>query len=101
MNIQEIAVNTNDLQRDINAMKNALDQVKKRTDSMFQEVNALNGMWEGPAHEAFARQFAADYQIMQELQKEVEKLIECMQYADKEYLSCESSITTIINSIRI
>jgi len=101
MNIQEIAVNTDDLQRDINEMRNSLNQVKRRTDSMFQEINALNGMWEGSAHEAFARQFSADYQVMQELQKEVGKLIECMQYADKEYLSCESSINTIINSIRI
>lgn len=101
MNIQEIAVNTDDLQRDINEMRNSLNQVKRRTDSMFQEINSLNGMWEGPAHEAFSRQFSADYQVMQELQKEVSRLIECMQYADKEYLSCESAINTIINSIRL
>lgn len=101
MDIREIAVDTNLLQSDINNMRASLEKVKRKTESMFQEINALNGMWEGPAHEAFMRQFAADYQKMKELQGTIGKLIDCMQYADREYVTCENDIYSIINAVRI
>lgn len=101
MNYQEIAVNTSTLQNDINEMQNALDKVKKRTERMFNEIMALEGMWEGQAHEAFERQFLIDVQNMQNLCSTINDLIGCMQYADKEYISCENSVHSIINSIKI
>lgn len=101
MSIQVIEVNTDTLQSDINDMRASLAKVKSKTESMFEDINALNGMWEGPAHETFIQQFTADYRRMKELQDAIGKLIDNMQYADKEYISCESGIQSIINTIRI
>lgn len=101
VDIQEIAVNTDTLQSDIKNMQISLDKVKRKTESMFQEIKILSGMWEGPAHDAFMRQFTVDYQKMKELQNVIGKLIDCMQYADKEYIACENEIYSIINTIRI
>ena len=67
MNIQEIAVNTVTLQNDISDMQEALEKVKKRTQSMFDEIKELDSMWDGAAHMAFKQQFNLDHQKMVEL----------------------------------
>lgn len=101
MSIQEIAVNTATLQNDINDMQEVLEKVKKRTQSMFDEIMELDSMWDGVAHMAFKQQFNQDYQKMVELCNTISSLIFCMQYAKKEYEACEKSIHSIVNSIRI
>lgn len=101
MDIQEIAVNTDTLQSDINNMQMALNKVKQTADSMFQEINALSAMWEGPAHDAFMQQVAIDQQKMKDIQSVIGKLIDNTQYADKEYIACENEINAIINAIQI
>lgn len=101
MDIREIAVDINTLQNDIRDMQDALDRVKERSKRMFEELDALCGMWGGPSHEAFVRQSRDDCQKMQELWKVIERLIECMEYADKEYMSCENTVHSIIKTIQI
>lgn len=101
MDIREIAVDTNTLQNDIRDMQGALARVKERSERMFRELDALGGMWEGSLHEDFVRQSAADCQKVQELWEVIGRLIECMQYADKEYMSCENTVHSIIKTIQI
>ena len=101
MDIREIAVDTNTLQNDIRDMQDALGRVKERSKRMFDEIDALGDMWEGASHEAFIRQSREDCQKMQELWEVIGGLIECMQYADKEYISCENTVHSIIKTIQI
>ena len=101
MDIREIAVDTNTLQNDIADMQGALDKVKERSRCMFDGLNALGSMWEGVSHEAFIRQSGEDCRKMQELWEVIERLIECMEYADKEYMSCENTVHSIIKTIQI
>ena len=101
MDIREIEINTDTLQSDINEMRNLLKFLQNKLKNMNGKVTELNAMWEGPAHEAFSREFQKDCQDMQELLKAVGELIEHMQYADREYISCENTIHSIINTIRI
>lgn len=101
MDIREIAVDTNTLQNDIKDMQDALGKVKEKSERMFDGIDALGSMWEGDSHDAFIRQESADRQKMQELWEVIERLIECMQYADKEYMSCENTVHSIIKTIQI
>jgi len=101
MDIREITVDTATLQNDINDVQSALCKVKAYSESMFREIDALGEMWDGEAHDAFLVQMQENRRKMQELQKVIERLIECMQYADHEYLSCEDAVHSIINTIRI
>lgn len=101
MDIREITVDTVTLQNDINDVQNALGKVKAYSESMFREINALSDMWDGEVHDTFVMQIQENRRKMQELQKVIERLIECMQYADHEYLSCEDAVHSIINTIRI
>lgn len=101
MDIREIAVDTNTLQNDIRDMQDALGKVKEKSERMFDGLDALGSMWEGDSHDAFIRQERADRQKMQELWEVIARLIECMQYADKEYISCENTVHSIIKTIQI
>lgn len=101
MDIREIRVNTDTLQSDINEMRNQLKFLQQRTKGMEDNVAALNAMWEGSAHEAFSREFQRDCTDMKELLETVGGLIEHMQFADREYVSCENAIHSIVNTINI
>lgn len=101
MDIREITVDTATLQNDINDIQSALCKVKARSESMFREIDVLDNMWDGEAHDTFFVQMQEKHRKMQELQKVIERLLECMQYADHEYLSCEDAVHSIINTIRI
>lgn len=101
MDIREIVVDTNALQSDISHMQSILSKAKESSESMFRSIDVLSGMWEGDSHETFLRQMEEDCRKMQELWEAVERLIECMQYADKEYTSCENAVHSIIKTIQI
>lgn len=101
MDIREITVDTATLRNDINDVQSVLCKVKEHSESMFREIDALGDMWDGEAHDTFFVQMQENRRKMQELQKVIERLIECMQYADHEYLSCEDAVHSIINTIRI
>ena len=101
MDIREIAVDTNTLQNDIDDMRRTLDRVRERSESMFQAIDILDDMWEGTSHEEVVRQNAGDRRKMRELCEVIEKMIECMRYADDEYMSCENAVHSIIKTIQI
>lgn len=101
MDIREITVDTVVLQNDINDMRSALGRVKERSESMFEKMEMLGSMWDEETRGAFYAQIREDNHKMQELQEVIGRLIECMQYADKEYLSCEDAVHAIINTIQI
>lgn len=101
MDIREIAVDTNTLKNDMADMRRILDKVKERVKSMSREIEILDGMWEGASHEEAVRQNVDDCRQMQELCEMIEKMIECMQYADNEYMSCENAVHSIIKTIQI
>ena len=101
MDIREITVDMAILQNDINDMLSALCKVEERSENMFREMEILGSMWEGDDHEAFLAQVQEDRCKMQELHKVIGRLIECMQYADKEYISCENTVHSIIKTIQI
>lgn len=99
--IQNIAVDTQILHSDINAVQEALDDAKSRAEKMFEGITELSSMWEGSAHDAFTGQFHIDYESMENLFRTISELIDCMRFADKEYNSCETAVEMIINSIRV
>lgn len=68
---------------------------------LFQEMEELDSMWDGPASQAFAVQFQTDYQIMQDIIENLKGFIQCMQYAADEYNKCENTIAELISAIRI
>ena len=101
MDKHEIAVDTDMMHHSARGLQDALDKMKAEIESLFLEMEEFTGMWDGPAHEDFLKQLWQDKQKMQEFEKAAKKLVECMEYAGKEYQSCENAVSSIVHTIQI
>lgn len=99
MAYKEIEIETTALTRDIIDLTGELEDAKKSISTMADDMRQLDSMWDGPANEAFMQQFALDEQYAQELCNMVQKLIECMEYAKKQYDLCETEVGSLVRSI--
>ena len=98
---QEISINTSTLSQDIEKLQQQLNRIRNDLNKMYQAVHTLDTMWDGPANAAFNMQFNKDKNDMTELCNTVQKIIDCMEYAKKEYNFCEAEVGSIIDSISI
>ena len=98
---KEISVNTDSLAKDIETLKENLNAIKKDLGNMYDRVRVLDAGWDGPANAEFNKQFDADRKNMEAVCKTVEKIIQNLEYARKEYDSCEKSVESIVAAIKI
>ncbi|MBE5881920.1 MAG: hypothetical protein E7289_06420 [Lachnospiraceae bacterium] len=98
---QEIAVNTSTLASDTQDLQTQLDAVKRSMNQMYDAMQTLDAMWDGPANDAFRAQFSKDQSDMGDLCETIQKIINCMTYAKDEYNTCERDVNGIISSIRV
>lgn len=96
-----IEVNIQTLEQDIKDMEEALKLVESDMTSMFESVNSLDTMWDGPANAAFNRQFLADKQTFEALCEAVDGIIDSMDNAKNSYRKCEATVKEEINRIKI
>lgn len=96
-----IEVDTQQLERDKEAVKERLQQVQQALKKVYAQVEELDAMWDGPANIVFRQQFASDREEFETMCKEVESLIESLTYAKWEYEKCENQVNAAIAAIRI
>ncbi len=101
MAVGMIEISTERLQDDIDRMTECEGRARRQTQKMFAAMKELDSMWDGPANEAFRRQFEADYRTMLGLCDEVRALIECMEFAKKEYDQCEAAVYAAVAALNI
>lgn len=101
MDKREIAVDMDMMHHGAGQMENALDKMKAEIENLFLEIEEFTGMWDGAAHEEFLKQLWLDKRKMQEFENAAEKLAECMEYARKEYQSCENAVSSIVHTVQI
>lgn len=99
MAVKEIEIETNTLDKDIKELTGELENARKYIQTMTEDMAELDSMWDGPANEAFMAQFGQDVQYAQELCTMVQKLTECMEYAKKQYDTCDAEVSSLIASI--
>ena len=96
-----IEVNITALEQDTKELRETLKLVRDDMGAMFDTVQELDTMWDGPANEAFNRQFESDRQTLLELCKAVEDILGSMENAQGEYRKCEAGVREEIEKIRI
>lgn len=101
MAINEIEVNTSLMSADTEKLRTTVAQIQTNLGGMFESVNELDQMWDGPANEAFNRQFRMDHDTCRDLCKILLNLIESIEHARNEYDKCEAAIHSLINSIHL
>lgn len=98
---REIAVDTGILVSDIENLQEQLNLIKGDLDKMYDSVNLLDSMWDGPSNEAFVAHFRQDKEDMSSLCNTVQELINCLSFARQEYDRCENEVNGIVSSIPI
>ena len=99
MAANELEVNINALSNDITRLNEIASNLRNKSLRMFEELEALDAMWEGDAHDTFRMQVVNDKACMDELLRTVSSIIEYMNYAKQEYEMCEDAVNNEISSI--
>lgn len=101
MAITNIEINTSLLNRTISEMNSDISNIKSLAEEIYKDVAVLDTMWDGQANAAFKKQFDNDNQDLQALCECICKYIQDMVAAGNSYDKCESTVSDIVNSIRI
>ena len=101
MAMSYLRVNAAALDSDANELHDLLRQIKTNLEGMYSSVTALDGMWDGPANDAFNTQFLNDRENFRELCERIGNLFSDMSTAAKEYDSCENEVYSNISSLNI
>lgn len=96
-----IEVDTQQLQRDKNALQERLNQLRQTLQNVYGQMDELDAMWDGPANQAFKEQFASDRGEFEAVCAEVEALIASMEFARGAYEKCEAEVYAAVAAIRI
>lgn len=94
-------VSTQRLEEDKAAIQNELKGISQSVEELSQEMQLLGQIWEGPAWAAFQNQAASDIENMQAIYEKLSAYISHMEYAAREYRTCENQVGNLIDRIRI
>lgn len=94
-------VETASLDSTVRSMESELSKIATLTTQLYAALEALDGMWVGAAHDTFAAQYAGDQQILENMRRTIDGVIEGMDKARKQYDTCEQSVSNAIKKISI
>lgn len=101
MNITSLKVNTDRMGQDIQSLQERLAQTRSHIVQIHQQMKALDGMWQGPAHDAYQRLFENEEQNMVELCNLFEQMIANLNTVRSNYDSCEQQVYQLVNALQI
>lgn len=96
-----IANNLPMFKRDIGTMESLVAQLENLRTKVFDELAALNSMWEGPAHEGLIARFEADNEFTVEFLRFLQNLKVNYDEAHKAYSDCEAQVADTIGSMNL
>ena len=94
-------VDTGRLSQDAGEIRGYINRVKGNVDEMFASVQALNGMWTGPANKAFTEKFASEKQMIEEYLNEIDRFVTRLENDSSAYSACENRALSMIASVNI
>ena len=94
VDVSLLAGGKRDLEEDVRRIGQLIAQVSEETEE-------LNQMWSGTKQQSFQKTAAADKEKLNEIFLDMKKIIEDMDAAQREYESCEETVSDIIRAIRV
>ncbi|MBS6395828.1 MAG: hypothetical protein KH452_01570 [Clostridiales bacterium] len=101
MGVSYIEMHSNRLEQDMDMLKACMERSRQCLTEVSDIVTALDGQWEGASNSRFNQSIIEDLNFLGEVIEKVADLLECLGYADKEYVECENSVADIIAAVRI
>ncbi len=98
---QIIEVNTGTLKNDVSSIEEELQGAAKGAERLETVLTQLEGMWDGPAKQAFAAAVRDDLGRLRELVKAMQTLTEKTGEAREEYDKCEIAVEQVVSSIKV
>lgn len=94
-------VETSTLESTIRSMETELADIVEISNRLYAALEALDGMWEGKAHDTFALQYRSDQNRLKNICKKLDNAIVDLSKARQKYDSCEQSVKNKISGITI
>ena len=94
-------VETGQVSMTVSKLQQALDNVSRKRDKMFQAIEALNGMWSGQSHDVYMAQCALDDTEVLAVIAEIQEIINAVDTARRSYDSCEQQAVELISALTI
>lgn len=101
MSVRYIEVHTDRLEQDMDTLGECVEEARKCLNNVSDIVVALDGQWDGAANSMFNQRVIEDLNFLGDVLKEAAALLECLGFANKEYVECENSVADIIAAVRI
>lgn len=101
MSVRFIEIHTNRLEQDMDVLSGCVERSRQCLADVSDIVTALDGQWEGASNSKFNQEMIADLNFLGEVIEEAAGLLECLGFADKEYVECENSVADVISAVRI
>lgn len=95
-----ISNNLDQMKDDVEWFSNILEKVHATSRRAFEELDSLNGMWEGSANDMFRSQFLADADNMENLYQFMKKFHESLEIDYRNYKKCEADIENMIQKMQ-
>lgn len=96
-----IKVNTEALRNDSGKILELLGEVERQFREIYEEVNVIDGMWDGPANETFVAQFVSDYEMFAGTCSFIRSFAEDLGNAAAEYERCDEGVREAIKAIKV
>ena len=96
-----IEIETDMLNSDKDSIADEIKEIKNELELLRDDTVGMNPLWEGPAAAAYQSRMAEDIENALQVCTELAEYVSCMEYASREYVSCEQSIESIVNRIRV
>ena len=96
-----VNVNTERMNNDISTLSDSLNNAKTEAKAIYEGVEALNGMWDGPANDSFAGQFRSDFQIEEKCINEMIDYIQLLTEDHKRYVDCENCVYEMVDHLDV
>lgn len=97
----EISNNTDILGSDIRNLREQLNRARSHVQQLNDQMEELNHMWKGPAHDAVQKQFVKDFQTISELCASLERMADNLESTRRAYERCESNVSSAVFAIHI
>lgn len=96
-----IRANISTMSREFADMNNLQKAAQNSLEDLAAAISALNGTWEGMAHDALVSLFQSDQNSMQETLNTLGQYIATLVEARDEYRNCEEQVESRISSIHV
>ena len=96
-----VNVDTDRLRGNISDMLNELEAIKQDMRDLYENVEVLDGMWDGPANDEFNDQFTADYSLVTSNLEDIRKYLDNLDECRLLYNECENNVAQLVDTLQV